>query len=95
MEASTSVTRMGYAGTFSCLAIAIVTGTISSTVVTLSSSAENNAVASARPTRMPAGLAPTFFADQIARYSKMPVRFVIPTISIMPASSMIVLKSTP
>ena len=71
-----------------------VTGTVSSTVVTLSRNAENTAVTIDIISRMPHGRASTFFADQIATYWKSPERRVMLTISIMPSSSPSVLKST-
>ena len=72
-----------------------VTGTISSTVVTLSSSAETTAVTSTSRARMPAGLPRATLAARIARYSKMPLFRAIETITIIPASNPMVLKSIP
>ena len=71
-----------------------VTGTVSSTVVTLSRNAENTAVTIDIISRMPHGLASTFFADQMATYWKRPERRVMLTISIMPSNRPSVLKST-
>ena len=75
--------------------ITSVTGTTSSTVVTLSSSADSTAVTTASIARMPAGLASTFFADQMARYSNTPHFRVIETMIIIPTSRPMVLKSMP
>ncbi|KFB72582.1 MAG: hypothetical protein AW09_002230 [Candidatus Accumulibacter phosphatis] len=63
--------------------------------MTLSSKAETTAVTTASMARMPAGLAFTSFADQIARYSKTPDLRVIETMTIIPTSRPMVLKSTP
>ena len=71
-----------------------VTGTVSSTVVTLSRKAENTAVTIDIINMTPQGLAFTFFADQIATYWNSPERRVMLTISIIPSSSPSVLKST-
>ena len=75
--------------------IASVTGTTSSTVVTLSSSADTTAVVTCSSRRMPAGLAFAFCADQTARYSNIPDRREIDTRIIMPVSSPIVFQSMP
>ena len=80
--------------TFSSSVMSSVTGTVSSTVVTLSSSAENTAVTIDIISITPQGLALTFFADQIATYWKSPERRVTLTISIIPSSRPRVLKST-
>ena len=68
---------------------------ISNTVVTLSRSAENTAVTTDSINNMPQGFASTCFADQMATYWKTPQRRVMATITIMPAKSPRVLKSTP
>src|SRR5215467_10678467 len=65
-EAKICEKRYGYGLTLSSWVISIVTGTVSSTVVTLSRNAEKNAVTSDIMSRMPHGSAFTFFADQIA-----------------------------
>ena len=95
LEASTCANRYGQGSTRSCRVMASVTGAMSSTVVTLSTRAEKTAVTMARSARMAAGRAPASLTARMATYSKSPVRRVIPTISIMPVSSMMVLKSTP
>ena len=71
-----------------------VTGTVSSTVVTLSRNAENTAVTIDIISRMPQGRASTFFADQIATYWNSPERRVMLTISIMPSRRPSVFQST-
>ena len=75
--------------------MASVTGTISSTVVTLSRKADSTAVVICKRTRMPAGCALAACADQMARYWNMPDRREIDTRIIMPVSRPMVLKSTP
>lgn len=75
--------------------ISRVTGTISSTVVTLSSSAEKTAVTRQSISSMPGGFALTRLAAQMATYWKMPHLPVIATSTIMPVSRPMVLKSTP
>ena len=75
--------------------MASVTGTISSTVVTLSSKADKTAVVIWRMIRMPAGCALASCADRIARYWNMPERREIDTRIIMPVSRPMVLKSIP
>ncbi len=87
--------RNGYALTLSASVMTSVTGTTSSTVVTLSRNAEATAVTTASIARIPAGFALTSFADQIARYSKTPHFRVIETMIIMPTSRPMVLKSMP
>ena len=74
--------------------MSIVTGTVSSTVVTLSRNAENTAVTIDIISRMPHGRASTFFAAQIATYWNNPERRVMLTISIMPSSRPSVFQST-
>ena len=68
---------------------------ISSTVVTLSSRAEATAVTSDSISSTPQGSALTFLADQIARYWKTPDWRVMATMTIIPISRPMVLKSTP
>jgi len=75
--------------------MAKVTGAISSTVVTLSRKAETTAVISDSSARIAQGFARAFFADHTARNSNMPVRRAMPTSTIMPVNSAIVLKSMP
>ena len=72
-----------------------MTGAISSTVVTLSSSEENTAVTSESMNNIPHGLALTFFADHTATYWKTPLPRVMATITIIPANNPSVLKSIP
>ena len=75
--------------------MASVTGTTSSTVVTLSSSADSTAVVSCNSSRMPAGLALAFCAAQIASAWNMPERREIDTRIIMPVRSPMVFQSMP
>ena len=75
--------------------IAIVTGTTSSTVVTLSRKAESTAVVICSRNRIPAGWALAACADQIAMYSNMPERREIDTRIIIPVSRPIVFQSMP
>ena len=75
--------------------MASVTGATSSTVLTLSSSAETSAVVSCSMSRMPAGLALAFCADQMARYWNKPERREIETRIIMPVSSPMVFQLMP
>ena len=75
--------------------ISKVTGATSSTVVTLSKSAEVTAVTSAIITRMPQGRASTFLAAQIAMNWNTPDWRVMATITIMPINRPMVLKSMP
>ena len=67
----------------------------SSTVVTLSSSAEATAVTSTSRTNRRAGRPRASFAERIARYSNTPVRRITPTTSIMPSSRKITSQSMP
>ena len=75
--------------------MASVTGTISSTVVTLSRKAESTAVAICSSSRMPAGCALATLADHTATYSNMPERREIDTRIIMPVSRPMVFQSMP
>ncbi len=75
--------------------IASVTGTTSSTVVTLSSREDTTAVVSCNSSRMPAGCAFARCADQIAKYWNMPERREIDTRIIIPVSSPMVFQSMP
>ena len=95
MDAKILISRYGYGLTSSLLAICIVTGTTSSTVVTLSRNADNTAVTTPSTARMPRGFAFTSFADLTAAYWNAPDFSIIPTIIIMPISSAMVLKSMP
>ena len=72
-----------------------VTGAIRSTVVTLSSNAENTAVTTQSITRIGHGRASTRLADQIAMNWNTPLRRVMATMTIIPVNSPSVLKSTP
>ncbi len=69
LEANTSAIRNGAAGSARRSQTSRVTGAISSTVVTLSSSAEAVAVMTMSITITRNGRARAFFTDQIARYS--------------------------
>ncbi len=93
-DAKICANRYGYGLTLSSSVISSVTGTVSSTVVTLSRKAENTAVTIDIISMTPHGLASTFFADQIATYWNRPERRVMLTISIIPSSRPSVLKST-
>ena len=94
-EEKISIKRNGYGFNFSLRVISIVTGTISSTVVTLSRNADSTAVTTPSTARMPRGFAFTSFADLTAAYWNAPDFSIIPTIIIMPISSAMVLKSMP
>ncbi len=75
--------------------MASVTGTISSTVVTLSSRADSTAVASCSSSMMPAGCAFAARADHTATNSNTPERRDTETRIIMPVSRPSVFQSTP
>ena len=75
--------------------IARVTGTTSSTVVTLSRNADKTAVVIWRMNRIPAGCALAACADQMARYWNMPERREIETRIIMPVNRPMVFQSMP
>ena len=75
--------------------MASVTGTISSTVVTLSSSAESTAVVICSSSRMPAGCALAAWAAHMATYWNMPERRDTDTRIIMPVRRPMVFQSTP
>src|SRR5215470_15075240 len=62
-EAKICENRYGYGLTLSSAVMSIVTGTVSSTVVTLSRNAENTAVTTDIISMTPQGLAFTLFAD--------------------------------
>ena len=93
-DAKICANRYGYGLTLSSSVMRSVTGTVSSTVVTLSRNAENTAVTIDIMSMMPHGRASTFFADQIATNWNRPERRVMLTISIIPSRSPSVLKST-
>jgi hypothetical protein len=71
------------------------TGAISSTVVTLSSSAKAPAVIRISSTMRGKGRPRARLAAQIARYSKTPVSRITPTMIIMPRSRKTTFQSTP
>ena len=79
--------------TLSCEVMLNVIGTVSRTVVTLSSSAEQTIVMLERTTRSAIGRALTFCAAQMARKLKSPVSLVIFTMIIIPMRRPSVLKS--
>ena len=92
-EAKICENRYGLTSTFSCAVMLNVMGTVSSTVVTLSSSAEQTIVSAESATSSSMGRALTFFAAQMARKLNRPVSLVIFTMTIMPMSRPSVLKS--
>ena len=94
LEARICDMRYGMTSTLSCEVMLNVIGTVRSTVVTLSSSAEQTIVIDESTTSSAIGCAFTFCAAHIARKLKSPVSLVILTMIIMPMSSPIVLKST-
>ena len=85
--------RNGFTSTFNCAAMLKVIGTVKSTVVTLSKSAEQAAVKVLNATSKATGCALTFFAAHIAKKLKSPVSLVMLTTIIIPISKPIVLKS--
>src|SRR4051794_1070158 len=93
LDAIICVMRNGTGGTLSCLVMLNVTGTMRSTVVTLSRNAEPTAVMSASTIMMRTGLPFAFLAAQMAMYLNSPVSAVIETIIIMPINKPSVLKS--
>jgi hypothetical protein len=95
LEAKITANRYGNAGTSSSSVMASVTGATRRTVETLLSSAETSAAVSCSMTRMPAGLALAFCADQTARYWNRPERREIETRIIMPVRSPIVSQLMP
>ncbi len=94
-DASASAIRNGITGTPSRWQTTNVTGATSSTVVTLSSSAEATAVTSTRITITRNGRPLARFAAQIARYSNTPVRCSTATMSIIPSSRKMTFQSMP
>ncbi|OPY63745.1 MAG: hypothetical protein A4E56_00280 [Pelotomaculum sp. PtaU1.Bin065] len=93
LEAMISEIKNGNGLSSSCLAMAKVTGTINSTVVTLSKNADKIAVIKDRAAIILIGSPLELLAALIAKYSKIPVCLVIPTIIIIPTSKPMVLKS--
>ena len=93
LEAIICVSRNGTGSVLSTPAMAMVTGPIRSTVVTLSRTDERRAVTTVRTTIMLQGRPPAAFADLTARYSNIPDLFTTETNIIMPASTPTVLKS--
>jgi len=75
--------------------ISKVTGAISSTVVTLSSSAENSAVTTDSITSSPHGSAFATLAAFTATYWNPPLFCVMATMTIMPVNRLMVLRSMP
>ena len=67
LEAKICATKNGFTGTFNCLVILKVSGTVNNTVVTLSKNAEHIAVKKDNATNNFSGSAFTFLADQTAR----------------------------
>ena len=94
-DASASAIRNGTTGTRSRSQTSSVTGATSSTVVTLSSNADAEAVITTRITITRNGLPRARLTAQIARYSKMPVWRSTPTITIIPSSRNTTFQSTP
>ena len=72
-----------------------VTGATSSTVVTLSSSADATAVITTSITMIANGLPRARLADQMARYSNTPVCLTMLTMTIIPSSKKMTFQSTP
>ena len=94
-EAIASATRYGTTGTSRRSHTRNVTGAMSSTVVTLSSAAEATAVTTTSVTITRNGLPRACFTARIATYSKTPVRFRTPTMSIIPSSRKMTFQSMP
>ena len=95
LEAKTSAMMYGAARSPSRSQTRNVTGAISSTVVTLSSSADANAVISTSRIISTYGRPRLRFADQMATYSKTPVWRSTETITIIPKSRKMTFHSTP
>ncbi len=95
LAASASAMRKGTGGVSICSHTSRVTGAISSTVVTLSSSAEAAAVITSNITMIRKGRPRARFAAQIAAYSNTPVWRTTPTITIIPSSRKTTFQSTP
>ena len=92
-EARICEIKYGLTSTLSWAVMLKVIGTVSRTVVTLSSRAEQNIVSAESATSSAIGRAFTFLAAHIARKLNNPVSLVILTIIIIPISSPSVLKS--
>ena len=95
LEAIASAIRNGIGGTPSRSHTSSVTGATSSTVVTLSSSAEAAAVIRISITITANGRPRARLADQIARYSNTPVCLTTLTMIIIPSSRKMTFQSTP
>ena len=95
LEASASAIRNGATGTPSRSQTRNVTGATSSTVVTLSSTADATAVTRTRMTMTRNGRPAARLTAQIARYSNTPVRCSTATMSIMPSSRKMTFQSMP
>ena len=95
LEAIASAIRNGTGGTPSRSQTSRVTGATSSTVVTLSSSAEATAVITISITITANGRPRARLADQIARYSNTPVCLTMLTMIIIPSSRKMTFQSTP
>ncbi len=95
LDARASAMRNGTTGTPRRRQTTNVTGATSSTVVTLSSSADATAVTSTSITMTGNGLPFARLAAQIARYSNTPVRCSTATMSIIPASRKMTFQSMP
>ena len=80
---------------FKLFATTKATGTIRSTVVTLSKNAENTAVINPNKIKIGNGFPFPIFDAHIAIYWNIPHSFAIPTITIIPTSRPRVLKSIP
>ena len=94
-DASASASRNGTGWSPSRSQTSSVTGATSSTVVTLSSSADAAAVTRTSRTSTRYGRPRASLAERIARYSKTPVRRTTPTTSIMPSSRKMTSQSIP
>ena len=95
LEAIASAIRNGATGTASRSHTKNVTGAISSTVVTLSSTADAAAVTTTRIVITRNGRPRARLAAQIATYSNAPVRWITATISIIPNSKKMTFQSIP
>ena len=92
-DASTSAISIGTAETLSVCATAIVTGAISTTVVTLSRKADVTAVMAQSSSSTPIGLPPAAFAERIAIHWNTPVLAIVFAMIIMPVSRKITSRS--
>ena len=95
LDAITSAIRNGTGLIASRSQTSSVTGATSSTVVTLSSSADATAVTSTSRTMIRSGDPLARLAAQIAMYSKTPVCRSTPTMIIMPSSRKMTFQSIP